>query len=168
MLLGKLFQRKWLALWKAPLPKDLHLVFRTANRSLKSSKWIDTFDTNILSYIVNNGVVTPLLCVERRVRQGGGGPISPFYLSFVLPSNRIKVIIRKRIHVSSSLLQMIWHVSITTKKSDVIHFLIAHIRMMNAQDWSLTRTEKKPIGSMGTQFLLQWGSPQYNQCEWGN
>ena len=38
---------------------------------------------------------------------GGGGAISPFYLSLVLPSNRIKVIVRKGIHVSSSLLQMI-------------------------------------------------------------
>ena len=41
------------------------------------------------------------------------------------------------------------------KNSDVIHFLIAHIPMMNAQDLSLTRTKKKPIGLMGTQFLLQ-------------
>ena len=38
---------------------------------------------------------------------GGGVPISPFYLSLVLPSNRMKVIIRKGIHVGSSLLQMI-------------------------------------------------------------
>ena len=116
MLLGKLFQSKWLALWKALLPKDLHLVFRTANRSLKLIKWIDPFDTNILSCIINNGVATPLLCVERGVRRGRGGPISPFYLSLVLPSNRMKVIIRKGIHVNSSLLQMIWHVSFTTKK----------------------------------------------------
>ena len=38
---------------------------------------------------------------------GGGGAISPFYLSLVLPSNRVKVMIRKGIHVGSSLLQMI-------------------------------------------------------------
>ena len=117
-------------------------------------------------YNMNNGVATPLLCIERGVT--GGDPISPFYLSLVLPSNRSKVIIRKGIHVSSSLLQMIWHVSFTTKKSDVIHFVIAHICMMNAQDWSLTRTEKKPIGLMSTQFLFQWRSPQYNQCEWAH
>ena len=62
-----------MALLKALLPKDLHLVFRTANRSLKFIKWIDPFDTNILSCIINNGVATPLLCVdvERGVRRGG-------------------------------------------------------------------------------------------------
>ena len=38
---------------------------------------------------------------------GGGEAISPFYLSLVLPSNRSKVIVRKGIHVISSLLQMI-------------------------------------------------------------
>ena len=117
-------------------------VFRTANRSLKFIKWIDPFVTNILSYIINNGVATPLLSVEREVRWGGGGPISPFYLSLVLPSSRMKVIIRKGVHLGSSLLQMIWHVSFTTKKSDVIHFLIAHIRMINAQDWSLTQQKR--------------------------
>ena len=84
----------------------IYLVFRTANRSLKFIKWIDPFDTNILSCIINNGVATPLLCVERGVRQGGG-PISPFYLSLVLPSNRMNVIIRKGMHVDSNLLQMI-------------------------------------------------------------
>ena len=84
------------------------MVFRTANTSLKFIKWRDPLDTNILRYIINNGSATPLLCVERGVRQlGGGGAISPFYLSLVLPSNRIKVIVRKGIHVISSLLQMI-------------------------------------------------------------
>ena len=49
----------------ALLPKDLHLVFRTANTSWKFIKWMDTFDRNILSYIINNEVATPLLCVEK-------------------------------------------------------------------------------------------------------
>ena len=84
------------------------MVFRTANRSLKFIKWRDPLDTNVLRYIINNGLATPLLCIERGVRQWEeGGAISPFYLSLVLPSNRIKVIVRKGIHVSSSLLQMI-------------------------------------------------------------
>ena len=59
-------------------------VFRTANRSLKFIKWIDPFDTNILSYIINNGVATPLLSVEREVRWGGGG--SYFTLLFIFGS----------------------------------------------------------------------------------
>ena len=167
-IIGKLFQSKWLALLKALLPKDLHFGFQNCQHKFEihqmdRSIWYKYFKL----YNINNGVATPLLCVERGDRRGGD-PISPFYLSLVLPSNRIKVIIRKGIRVSSSLLQMIWRVSFTTKMSDVIHFLIAHIRMMNAQDWRLTRTEKKPIGLMGTQFLLQWRSPQYNQCEWAH
>ena len=85
------------------------MVFRTANRSLKFIKWRDPLDTNILRYIINNGFASLLSFVLKGESGsgGGGGAISPFYLSLVLPSNRIKVIIRKGIHVNSSLLQMI-------------------------------------------------------------
>ena len=53
------------------------------------------------------------------------------------------------------LLQMISHVPYTTKKSDVIQFLTTHIRMMNVQDFSLTRTKKKPIGLLGSSYHNQ-------------
>ena len=101
MLLGKLFQSKLPALLKALLPKDLQMVFRTANRSLKFIKWIDPFDTNILNYTINNGVANPLLCVERGVRQGGS--ILPFYSSLALSSNRIKVITGLEKYLNSTL-----------------------------------------------------------------
>ena len=85
----------------------------------------------------------------------------PFICLWLLPSNRIKVIIRKVEDKEFKCVKCVSFADDLTcflhpkKNSDVTHFLIAHIPMMNAQDLSLTRTKKKPIGLMGTQFLLQ-------------
>ena len=53
------------------------------------------------------------------------------------------------------LLEMFLHVSYTTKQSDVVQFLTTHIRMMNVQDFSLTRTKKKPISLLGSSYHNQ-------------
>ena len=90
MLSGKLFQSKSPALLKALLPKDLQMVFRTANRSLKFIKWRDPLDTNILRYIKNNGLATPLLCVERGVRQWGGGRGAGYFTLLFIFGSAIK------------------------------------------------------------------------------
>ena len=64
---------------KSSVAKRFTSGFQNCHRSLKFIKWVDAFDTNILSYIIYDGVATPLLSVEREVRQGG----SYFTLLFI-------------------------------------------------------------------------------------
>ena len=101
-----------------------------------------------------NGVATPLLSVERGVRHGGSYATLCVYL-WLLRSNRIKVIITKGVKVENKELKCVSFANDLTgflhhKKSDVIQFLTTHICMMNAEDFSLTRTKKKPIGLLGS------------------
>ena len=54
------------------------------------------------------------------------------------------------------------------KKPDVGQFLTAHICMINAQDFSFLKQDKKEAHCFSGQFLSRSRSPRYNQFEWAN